>query len=261
MESLIIESEAAPGIVRLTMNRPAARNALNAAMIESLSAAIARHAALEATRVLLLAAAGTAFCAGADIAEMRAQGGASARENRADALRLAQMLASLRDSPKPSIACVQGPAYGGGLGLAAACDIAIASTTASFRLPEARLGLVPAVISPYVIEAIGPRRARRYFLSGEVIDAPTAKAIGLVHESVAADELAATALALGREIKLGGPQALAAAKNLIAEVGHAAPNAALAVRTADILAQLRAGTEAQEGLAAALARRPPSWCA
>ncbi len=261
MESLVIETELAPGIVQLTLNRPAARNALNAAMIETLSAAIARHAALEATRVLLLAAAGTAFCAGADIAEMRAQGDASTRANRADALRLAQLLAALRECPKPSIACVQGPAYGGGVGLVAACDVAIASSSASFRLPEVRLGVVPAVISPYVIEAFGLRRARRYFLSGEVIDAAAARQIGLVHETAAPDELAATALALATEIRRGGPRALAAAKSLIAEVGHAPPNFTLAERTAYILAELRAGAEAQEGLGAALERRPPTWCA
>jgi len=258
VSAVIIETQAAPGIVQLTLNRPAARNALDRELIEALAAAFARHGACDSTRVLLLAAAGSAFCAGADLAAMRDLGRAPALENRADADRLAALLRAVRDCPKPSIACVQGAAFGGGLGLVAACDVAVASSAAVFRMPEVRLGLVPAVISPYVIEAIGLRRARRYFLSAEIIDAGAAQAIGLVHEVVAADALGATCLALALEIRQGGPQAVAAAKALIAEVGRL-PQAALDQRTAEIIATVRAGGEAQQGLAAALARRQPPW--
>jgi methylglutaconyl-CoA hydratase len=259
MEPLLTDVELAPGIVQLTLNRPAQRNALDAGLTEALAAAVLRHSALERTRVLLLAAAGTAFCAGADLPAMQALGRGPYPDNLADAERLARLLSAVRDSPKPTLACVQGPAFGGGVGLVAACDIAIASSDARFRLPEVQLGVVPAVISPYVIEAIGLRNARRYFLSAEPIAAARARELGLVHEVVAPEALAATALALAVEIAHGGPRALAAAKELITEVGHAAPSPRLGARTAELLALLRAGSEAGEGIAAALARRPPAW--
>ncbi len=259
MPEILIESEAAPGIVRLTLNRPEARNALDRALIEALAMAIAHHAARSSTRVLLIAGSGSVFCAGADLASMRALGTASYAENLADARRLADLLAALHDCPKPSIACVQGAAYGGGLGLVAACDVAIAAADARLRLPEVRLGLAPAVISPYVLEAIGPRQARRYALSGETIDADQARRIGLVHEVVAPAELGAATLALATEIASGGQAALAATKGLFADARRTEPATATAERTARVLAELRAGPEAQEGLAAAIERRRPAW--
>lgn len=259
MPESLIESPLAPGIVRLTLNRPEQRNALDRALIEALAAAIAHHATLASTRVLLIAGAGSAFCAGADLPAMRALGRASYGENLADARRLADLLAALHDCPKPSIACVRGPAYGGGLGLVAACDVAIAAADARFRLPEVRLGLAPAVISPYLLEAIGPRQARRYALSGEAIDAECARRIGLVHEVLAADALDAAALALATEIASGGQAALAVTKTLLGEARRVERAASTAERTAHVLAELRAGPEAQEGLAAAIERRPPSW--
>jgi methylglutaconyl-CoA hydratase len=259
MQALVLETEAAPGVVQLTLNRPAQRNALDAALIAALGAALARHIAAEQTRVVLLAAAGSSFCAGADLNAMVALGRGPSESNLADARQLAGLLRAIRESPKPVIACVQGPAFGGGVGLVAACDIAIASTDARFRLPEVQLGLVPAVISPYVIEAIGVRNARRFFLSAEPVSAERARELGLVHEVTSPAGLAAGALALAVEVSHGGPSALAAAKRLIAEVGHVVPDAALEARTAQILAELRAGAEAQEGLAAALERRPPGW--
>lgn len=259
MEPLVLEAELAPGIVELKLNRPAQRNALDAALMVELGEALARHVARAATRVLLLAASGTSFCAGADLNAMIELGRGPREASIVDAERLARLLAAMRDSPKPVIACVQGPAFGGGFGLVAACDIALASSEARFRLPEVQLGLVPAVISPFVIAAIGVRNARRYFLSAETLSATEARAIGLVHEVTAAEALGATALKLALEVRNGGPEALAAAKRLIAEVSAAEPGAALGRRTAEILATLRAGSEAQEGLAAALARRPPAW--
>jgi methylglutaconyl-CoA hydratase len=259
MDPLVTEAEVGPGIVRLALNRPAQRNALDPPLIEALTAAVARHGALARTRVLLLAATGTAFCAGADLNAMLALGRAPQAENRADAERLARLLGALRESPKPTIACVQGAAFGGGVGLVAACDIAIASIEARFRLPEVQLGIMPAVISPYVVEAIGLRNARRYFLSAETITAARARELGLVHEVVAAEALAAIALTLAAEVAQGGPRALAAAKALLTEVGHVPPGERVGTRTAELLAALRAGSEAQEGIAAALARRSPSW--
>ena len=259
MSDVLLQSEIAPGIVQLTMNRPALRNALDAALIEALAAAFAHHAASAATRVLLLSGAGRAFCAGADLEAMRALGRADAEVNRADAQRLAGLLAAIRACPKPSIACVHGAAYGGGVGLAAACDVALGAEEARLALPEVRLGLVPAVISPYVIDAIGPRQARRYFLSGEVLDAGRACELGLLHAVHPAAALSTAAIALAQELVKGGPAALAAAKGLIAEVAGRGPSALLTARTAAILAELRAGAEAQEGLTAAIERRSPPW--
>lgn len=259
MEPLILEQDLAPGIVELKLNRPAQRNALDAALMAALADAFARHGAAAATRVLLVSASGTSFCAGADLNAMLALGRGPRAASVEDASRLAALLAGVRDCPKPVIACVQGPAFGGGVGLVAACDIAFASSDARFRLPEVQLGLVPAVISPFVLEAIGVRHARRYFLSGEVLGAAEARAIGLVHEVTAPDALAASALKLALEVRNGGPEALGAAKRLITEVAAAEPGAALGLRTAEILAAIRAGGEAQEGVAAALERRSPAW--
>jgi methylglutaconyl-CoA hydratase len=259
MNANLVEAEPAPGVVRLTLNRPEQRNALDAALIAALHAAVLTHGARAATRVLLIGAAGSSFCAGADLNAMLALGRGDRAASVADAERLAQLLLALRDCPKPSIAIVQGPAFGGGMGLAAACDLALGSGEARFRLPEVQLGLVPAVISPYVIEAIGLRQARRYFLSGEQIGAERARELGLLHAVVPAGELEAEALRLAREVAQGGPHALAECKRLIADIAHHGPGAGLAGVTAEWLATLRAGPEAQEGVSAALARRAPGW--
>jgi methylglutaconyl-CoA hydratase len=259
MSPNLLETEPAPGVVRLALNRPEQRNALDAALIESLHGAVLRHGARAATRVLLIGAEGSAFCAGADLHAMLAFGSGARAASVADAERLAVLLLALRDCPKPSVAVVQGPAFGGGMGLAAACDIAVGSAAARFRLPEVQLGLVPAVISPYVLEAIGLRQARRYFLSGEPISAERAVELGLLHAVVPAAALEAEALRLAREVAQGGPHALAEAKRLIADVAHHGPGAGLAGVTAEWLATLREGREAQEGISAALERRSPSW--
>lgn len=259
MEPVLLESEPAGGVAQLTLNRAAQRNALDAALIEALLDALRRHASRDATRVVLVAAAGSAFCAGADLNAMLETGRGPHAANLADAARLAQLLLALRRSPKPTIALVHGAAFGGGVGLAAACDVALGSTEARFRLPEVQLGLVPATISPYVVEALGLRQARRYCLSGELIDAPRARALGLLHDVVAPDALLPAALALAAQIALGGPQALADCKRLLAAVGHGDPDDARAQLTAGWLAGVRAGAEAQEGIGAALARRLPAW--
>ena len=239
MSPILLETEPAPGVVRLALNRPELRNALDAALIEALHGAVLRHGAHAATRVLLIGAEGTEYCAGADLNAMQAFGRGQREASVADAERLASLLLAIRDCPKPSIAVVQGPAFGGGMGLAAACDIAVGSTAERFRLPEVQLGLVPAVISPYVLEAIGLRQARRYFLSGEPIDAERARELGLLHAVVPVAELEAEALRLAREVAQGGPHALAEGKRLIADVAHRGPSAGLAGVTAEWLATLR----------------------
>ena len=258
-QDLLPETAPTPGVALLTLNRPERRNALDEALIGALRAAIVRHAATESTRVVMIAAAGTAFCAGADLRAMIERGRGDLDGNVRDAEHLAALLLAIRDCPKPVVALVQGPAFGGGVGLAAACDVTVASTEARFRLPEVQLGVVPAVISPYVVEAIGVRHARRLFLTGETIDAAWARELGLVHEVVQPESLAARGIELATAIAQGGPHALATCKRLIATVGGVRPDAELALRTARLLADLRAGSEAQEGLAAALEKRAPAW--
>ncbi len=259
MDNSLLESEPLPGIVQLTLNRPAARNALDAGLIQSLGAAIERHGQRAQTRVLVIRASGTAFCAGADLNAMLAFGRGPREANVADALALAALLLALRRCPKPTVAAVQGPAFGGGVGLAAACDIAVGGEDALFRLPEVRLGLVPAVISPYVLEAIGVRQARRYALSGETIPAARARELGLLHEVVPTPMLGGEVLRIATELAAGGPLALADCKTLLAEVAGQPPDESLGLKLGARLATLRSGTEAQDGLAAALARRTPGW--
>ncbi len=259
MDTTLLESEPLPGIVQLTLNRPAQRNALDAQLIAALAAAIATHSARDATRVIVIRAAGRAFCAGADLTGMITLGQAPLAENIADARQLAAVLLALRRCPKPTVAAVQGPAFGGGVGLATACDIAVGGEEAQFRLPEVSLGIVPAVISPYVIEAIGLRQARRYFLSGEAIPAARARELGLLHEVVDSARLGAEALRIAIELAAGGPLALANCKALLDEVGHRKPDDALTATLAERLAHLRATAEAQDGLEATLQRRAPGW--
>ena len=259
MEPILLESEPAPGVVQLTLNRPTQRNALDAALIEALHAAFRMHGERVTTRAIFVAGSGTAFCAGADLPTMLALGQGPRSASLADASRLARMLLAIRESPKPTIALVHGPAFGGGVGLAAACDIALGSSEASFRLPEVRLGIMPATISPYVLEAMGARQSRRYWLSGELISAARACELGLLNEVVAPGERAAAALALAAELAQAGPLALAACKALITAMAQRVPNAATADWTAERLAELRASPEAHEGIAAALGRRLPAW--
>jgi len=259
MEQNLLESEPLPGIVQLTLNRPAARNALDAGLIGSLAAAFARHGAREATRVVVIRANGTAFCAGADLNAMLALGRGPHDANVADAEALAALLLAVRRCPKPTVAAVQGPAFGGGVGLAAACDVAVGAEEALFRLPEVRLGIVPAIISPYVVEAIGLRQARRYCLSGETIPAARARELGLLHEVVQGPMLGGEVLRIATELAAGGPGALAHCKALLADVAGHGPDEALGRSLANQLAKLRAGAEAQDGLAAAQARRSPGW--
>jgi methylglutaconyl-CoA hydratase len=249
------------GIATLTLDRPEARNALSAALVAELTSALARLAGDAAVRAVVLTGAGGVFCAGADIGEMRAAGAAGPAQNEADARRFASLLEALERQPQPTLAVVNGVAYGGAVGLVAACDIAVAARSARFALSEVRLGLVPAMISPYVIRAIGAREARRWFLTGEAMDSATAERIGLVHQAVDDAALPAAADALVDALLAGGPAAQAEIKRLVRHVtGRSEPaDAAMLADTAAWIARVRAGSEAREGLSAFLERRRPGW--
>ncbi len=248
-----------PGVAVLWLNRPERRNALDRALIDELTHAIAAAQHDPAVGAIMLAGRGKAFCAGADLNWMQSAAEAPPAVNEAEALRLAELLRALAESPKPTLARVHGPAFAGGLGLVAACDLAVASYEASFCLTEVRIGLAPAVISPYVVRALGPRAASRYMLTGELFDGGDAFRLGLVHEIVPAEALDENVNALLGNLLQGGPQALAATKQLIREASNQPLDATLRHRTAQRIATLRAGDEAREGMAAFLARRPPQW--
>ncbi len=247
------------GIARLTLNRPEVKNAFNEPLIVDLDAAVRRYGADDAVRVIVLAGAGDAFSAGADLDMMRRAGAASDNDNEAGAGGLAKMLTAIYDCPKPVIALVNGLAMGGGVGLVAACDIAIAAEEAFFALSEARLGLIPAVISPYVIRAIGERQARRYFLTAERFDAETARRIGLVHMVALRVQLEATLDGALKNLSACGPMAQKEAKDLIRSVAGAPLDDALIADTAGRIARLRASPEGREGVAAFLEKRKPAW--
>ncbi|MEX2151026.1 MAG: enoyl-CoA hydratase-related protein [Steroidobacteraceae bacterium] len=249
------------GIATLTLDRPAQRNALSAELVRQLTDALAALATDPAVRIVLLKGAGEGFCAGADIGEMRAAGAASQETNEADSRRFATLLARLEAQPQPTVAVVHGAAYGGAIGLIAACDIVIAGESARFALSEVRLGLIPAMISPYVIRALGTRQARRWMLTGEAMDAATALRIGLVHETVADAALREAVATMTSALLAGGPFAQTEIKQLLRHVtgrGESA-DAAMLADTARWIARIRAGDEGREGLTAFLERRKPRW--
>ncbi len=254
-----IEIERSGARATLWLNRPERHNAFDDALIAELSAALVELAADSAIRVVLLAGRGKSFSAGADLAWMKRMAGYTAAENEADALKMAEMLHRLEIFPKPTIALVQGAAMGGGVGLVAACDIAIAAEDAQFAFSEARLGLTPATISPYVIAAIGPRAARRYFLTAERFGARQALHLGLVSAVVPATDLAGEADKLADILCQNSPGAMAEAKRLIADVTGRTIDAALRSETAGRIARQRASVEGREGVAAFLDKRKPSW--
>lgn len=258
-DSLLVE-RAGP-VARLRLNRPTLHNAFDAGLIADLTSALDSLGADRAVRVVVLEATGPSFSAGADLHWMRAMAGASEAANRDDALALAGLMRALDQLPKPTIARVHGSAFGGGVGLVACCDVAIGVPEASFGLSESRLGLLPAVISPYVVAAIGARQARRYFASAETFDAAQALRIGLLHEVVPAGQLdAAIERQLGLLLK-AGPNAAASAKALVARAAHKTDPAALDAANAALIARLRVSPEGQEGIAAFLEKRSPAWAA
>ncbi|TWT23442.1 enoyl-CoA hydratase/isomerase family protein [Luteimonas marina] len=256
-ESLSIHRTGA--VLRLTLDRADLHNAFDADLIARLTDALAEAAGDAAVRAVVLGGAGASFSAGANLNWMRGMAAASEAENREDALALARLMRTLDELPKPTIARVHGAAFGGGVGLVACCDIAIGVPEAKFGLTESKLGLLPAVISPYVIAAIGPRQARRWFATAEIFDAAQALRIGLLHDVVAADALdAAVERQLGLLLK-AGPVAASAAKALVREVAAQADRDALDDANAALIAKLRVSPEGQEGLSAFLGKRSPAW--
>ncbi len=251
--------EVESGIARVILNRPEVHNALDDRLILELNASLEKIALDREVRLVLLTGQGGSFCAGGDLNWMRRTADYTYEQNLADAMSLAKLLLTLNTMPQPTLALVNGPAYGGGVGLVACCDIAIAADTAKFSLSEVRLGLIPATISPYVVRKIGESKARRYFLTAEVFEASEAEKIGLVHEVVAASGLAEAAAWFIKRLREGGPASQAAAKRLIARVAGAPLDDALMEDTAQRIATQRASVEGKEGTEAFLAKRPPKW--
>ena len=248
------------GIARVTLNRPALRNAFDDVLISSLTNTFLEIGKDPSVRVMVLAGNGPAFCAGADLNWMKRMAGYGYEENLADAKALAQMLATLDRMPKPTIARVHGPVFAGGTGLVAACDIAVGTPEAKFCLSEAKLGLSPATISPYVLRAMGEREARRYFLTAEVFDAPEALRIGMLSALVSSTELDSTVEGLIKHLLAGGPEAHAKIKALIRAVAGRRPDDALVAETAKHIAEIRGSPEGKEGIASFLEKRKAAWC-
>ena len=258
METLRIEARR-PGVAQVTMARPAVFNAFDEAMIGELDAAFAQLIADDQVRVIVLAGEGKHFSAGADLQWMQRASSAGLEWNVADARRFAAMLARIQSCPKPTLARVQGAALGGGVGLTAACDVAMAASNASFCVSEAKFGILPAVIGPYLIQAVGMRQARRLALSTERIDAAEALALGLVQRVVAPEELDAAVDQMLQQLLAGGPMAQREIKQLFAQlpVGPITPETI--ELTAQTIARVRGTDEAREGFAAFLGKRPANW--
>lgn len=246
------------GVLTLTLNRPEVHNAFNAGLIAELQDALEHAENDHSVRVVVLTGAGKSYSAGADLEWMRSQFGASEDENRADAERLASMLRCLNFFSRPTIAKINGHAFGGGVGLAACCDIAISADHARFGLTEARLGLAPAIISPYVFRCIGQRQARRWFLTGSHFNAALAMQMGLVHDTCDSESLDDTIGKLVTELLECGPRAVQASKKLALD-NTRQQQESLDRHNAALIAQLRVSAEGQEGLAAFLEKRSPSW--
>ena len=261
MSEQVLTNTDARGVATITINRPDKHNAFNAEIISALTGALQAADRNADVRVIVLTGAGKSFSAGADLNWMKSMAVYSEDENLEDSLKLAELMQVLDNLRKPTVARVNGHVFGGGVGLVSCCDIAVAIDSARFALSEVKLGLVPAVISPYVIAAIGERHARRFFLTAEAMVAPVAQQIGLVHEVVPAGELDT---AIEKEIGLllqGGPEAQAAAKHLVRQVCHQDDDAERHLRksTAELIAQVRVSEEGQEGLSAFLEKRKPRW--
>jgi methylglutaconyl-CoA hydratase len=250
-----------PGVAQVTMARPAVFNAFDEAMIGELDAAFAQLASDSQVRVIVLAGEGRHFSAGADLQWMQRASQASPEWNLQDARRFAAMLARIDTCPKPTVARIQGAALGGGVGLVCACDIAVATHDASFAVSEARFGILPSVIGPYLTNAVGKRQARRLALSAERITAILAQDMGLVHQVVAADALDAAVDDNVAALRIGGPQAQAEIKQLFAQLRSGPITPEVIELTAQTISRVRGSAEAREGFAAFLAKRAPPWCA
>lgn len=256
--SILTEVDGPVGM--LTLNKPERHNAFDETLVAEITAGLRELERDARVRVVVLSATGRSFCAGADINWMKRAAAYTPEENLRDARNLATLLATLNELSKPTVARIQGPAYGGGVGLVAACDIAVATFDAQFALTEVKLGIIPAILSPYVIAAIGERYARRYMLGAERFSASEAYRIGLLHEIVP-DE-AGLDQAVGEIVDAllrNGPQAQAECKALIRVVAGQPIDAATIEETAQRITRVRAGAEGREGLAAFLEKRPPAW--
>jgi methylglutaconyl-CoA hydratase len=261
MEFETIHLSVADRVATVTLSRPDVRNAISETMIAELTQAFLALGANDAVKVVVLAAAGKAFCAGADLNWMKRMSGYSDAENKADATKLARMLKTIHDCPKPVVARVQGDVYAGGTGLVGAADIAVAATEAVFCLSETRLGLIPATISPYVIRAMGERAARRYMVTAERFDAAEAWRIGFVHEVVDAAALDDAVRRYVDVLLANSSNAMNETKRLIRDVATAPLDEALLDLTATRIAQIRASDEGKEGIRSFLEKRKPSWVA
>ena len=248
-------------IARITLTRPEVRNAFNDEVIQQLKTAFESVGANPDVRAVVLAAEGPAFCAGADLNWMRRMADYTREENIADAGQLAAMLKAIYECPKPTIAAVQGDVFAGGMGLVAACDMAVSVDTATYCLSEVKLGLIPATISPYVIRAMGARAAHRYFLTAERFSAQEARRIGFVHELVGADALEPKVNELAAALVSASPAAVRACKKLVQDVAERAIDDALVAATVEGIADIRASDEGREGVASFLQKRKPAWLA
>lgn len=247
------------GVETVTLNRPDVRNAFNDEVIAELTAVLMEIGKRDEVRCVVLAGNGPAFCAGADLNWMKRISTYTREENIEDASGLARMLEVLWRLPQPTIARVHGDAYAGGVGLVAACDMAVAAESANFCLSEVKLGLIPATISPYVIRAMGARAAHRYFLTAERFTAAEALRIGFVHEVAKAEELDAKVAGIAQALVQAGPQAVKACKKLLHEVAGHDITAGLVRRTVEGIADIRASDEGKEGIQSFLGKRKPDW--
>jgi methylglutaconyl-CoA hydratase len=259
MSDEVITRIDADGNATVMLNRPDVHNAFDPAMTKLLTASLKKLDADNKVRAVVLLGAGKSFCAGADIGHMKASAKFSKAQNFKAAQESARMFHALYRMSKPTLACVHGAVRGGGMGLVAACDIAIAARTATFRLSEVKIGIIPSMISPYVVAAIGERHARRYFITGEEFDAAEAWRLGLVHDIVEEADLQGAVGRMLAQLYSSGPQAMAAAKKLIPLAAHANIDKKMLDETSRRIAAIRATAEGQEGLSAFLEKRQPDW--
>lgn len=248
-------------VLTLMLSRPDVRNAFNDEVILELTQAFQDAAGRADVRAVVLAAVGPAFCAGADLNWMRRMADYTRAENLADAGALAEMLRVMYECQKPTVARVQGDVFAGGMGLVAACDMAVSVDTATYCLSEVKLGLIPATISPYVIRAMGARAAHRYFLTGERFSAAEAHRIGFVHEVVPAEQLDAKVDELVQALISASPNAMRTCKTLVQDVAGSDIDASLVARTVEGIADIRTSTEGREGVQSFLQKRKPNWLA
>ncbi|MFB9885327.1 enoyl-CoA hydratase/isomerase family protein [Balneatrix alpica] len=259
MSDFLLQQLDSRGVLTLTLNRPEKRNAFDDALIAELILALETAAENQAVRLVVLTSSGDHFSAGADLNWMKRMASYSHAQNLADAKELARLMDTLYHLPKPTLGLVKGAAYGGAVGLAACCDLVLAADNASFCLSEVKIGLIPAVISPYVIKAMGERQARRYFLTAEVINATQAVQLGLAHQLVALEELPHYSEQMIQQLLNNSPAALTAAKALIYAVSGQPLSTELNADTSARIADIRVSAEGQEGLNAFLEKRLPAW--